>query len=232
MKTCLALRHVPHEDLGLFAPALARRGYVVRYVDTPVEALEAQPALDAELVVVLGGPIGVYEANRYPFLAVEIERVRARLNADRPTLGLCLGAQVMAAALGAAVAPGPRFELGWAPVELSAAGRASPLACLDGQSVLHWHRDNLALPPGAASLAATEACPVQAFALGANRLGLQFHVEVDPARIELWLVGGAAGLVEAGIEPAELRAQTRRQGAAMLQAAPKLLNDWLDGCTT
>lgn len=231
MKTCLALRHVPHEDLGLFAPVLARRGYAVRYVDTPVEALEAQPALDADLMVVLGGPIGVYEADRYPFVAVEIERVRARLDADRPTLGLCLGAQTMAAALGAAVAPGPRFELGWAPVELSAAGRASPLRHLEGQAVLHWHRDNLALPPGAACLAATEACPIQAFARGDNGLGLQFHVEVDPARIELWLVGGAAGLVEAGVDPAELRRQTRRHGAAMLQAAPRLLGEWLDGCT-
>ena len=231
MKTCLALRHVPHEDLGLLGPALARRGYTVRYVDTPIEALELQPALDADLVVVLGGPIGVYEADRYPFLAVELDRLRARLDADRPTLGLCLGAQAMAAALGAAVAPGPRFELGWAPVELSAAGRTSPLARLDGKAVLHWHGDNFELPPGASHLAATEACPVQAFALGPNRLGLQFHVEVDPARIELWLVGGAAGLAAAGLEPAELRAQTRRHGAAMLRAAPKLLDDWLDGCT-
>lgn len=231
MKTCLALRHVPHEDLGLFAPALARRGYTIRYVDTPVEALEAGPAVDADLLVVLGGPVGVYEADRYPFLAVELDRIAARLAADRPTLGLCLGAQLMAAALGAEVAPGPRFELGWAPVELSNAGRGSPLAPLAGKPVLHWHGDNLTLPAGATGLASTEACPVQAFADGHHRLGLQFHVEVDPARIETWLVAAAHDLSCAGLTPADLREQTRRHGAAMLQAAPKLLDAWLDGCT-
>lgn len=232
MKTCLALRHVPFEDLGLFGPALARRGYAVRYVDVAIEALERQPMLDADLVVVLGGPIGAYDADRYPFLAVEIERLRARLAADRPTLGICLGAQLMAAALDARVAPGPRFELGWAPVELGDAGRASPLGRLDGQPVLHWHGDNIELPAGAMGLAATPACPVQAYDRGPNLLGLQFHVEVDPARIEQWLVGGTAGLATAGVEPADLRRQTRRHGAAMLRLAPALLDSWLDGCRT
>lgn len=231
MKTCLALRHVPHEDLGLFAPALQRRGYRVGYVDTPIEALETQPMLDADLVVVLGGPIGAYEVDRYPFLAVELDRIGARVAADRPTLGLCLGAQLMASALGAGVAKGPRVELGWAPVELSDPGRASALAGLEGLSVLHWHGDNLDLPVAATALAATAACPVQAFANGPNQLGLQFHVEVDPGRIETWIVAGAGDVAAAGIDPAELRRQTRRHGAAMLQAAPALLDDWLDRCT-
>jgi GMP synthase (glutamine-hydrolysing) len=229
MKTCLALRHLPFEDLGLFGPLLARRGYRVRYVDVAVEALERQPALDADLVVVLGGPIGVYEADRYPFLGVELAHLGARLAADRPTLGICLGAQLIAAALGAKVAPGPRFELGWAPVELTEAGRASPLAAIEGRPVLHWHGDNLELPAGAVRLASTDACPVQAYALGTNVLGLQFHAEVDPARIELWLVGGAAGLAAAGAEPGELRAAARRHGAAMVELGPKLLDRWLDG---
>lgn len=231
MKTCLALRHVTFEDLGLFGPALARRGYAVRYVDTPIEALERQPMLDADLVVVLGGPIGAYEADRYPFLQTEIDHLRARFATEQPTLGLCLGAQLMATALGGSVAPGPAFELGWAPIELNEAGRASPLGLLEGRPVLHWHGDNLAVPDGAVALASTAACPVQAFAMGPSRLGLQFHIEVDPGRIEQWLVGGTGSLAAVGIEPAELREQTRAHGAAMLRLAPTLLNEWLDGCT-
>lgn len=227
-KLCLALRHMPFEDLGLLAEPLRRRGYRVRYVDTPVEALEVDPAVDADLVVALGGPVAAYQADRYPWLKQETAALAARLEARRPTLGICLGAQLMATALGARVAPAPALEIGWAPLGLTEAGRASPLACLEGLPVLHWHGDRFGLPAGAENLASTPLCPHQAFAFGSYALGLQFHVEVDPARFEHWLVAGAGELASAGIVPDELRRGIRRHGAAMLKAAPALLDAWLE----
>ena len=228
MKTCLALRHVGFEDLGLFAEPIRRRGYAVRYVDIPVEALETAAAVEADLVVALGGPVGVYQADLFPWLGVERAALSARLAAQRPTLGICLGAQLMAAALGADIAPGLAPEIGWSPVELSTAGRASLLAVLDGLPVLHWHGDCFALPDGATSFASTPLCPHQAFACGDYALALQFHAEVDPARFEHWLVGNAGQLVDLGLDPETLRRDMRTHGAAMIRAAPALIEGWLD----
>ena len=164
-KTAVAIRHVAFEDAGVWRDVLAgpatnspMRGGRRRLADAAV--------LSADLLVVLGGPIGVYETDAYPFLVEEIEMVRRRLDAQKPILGVCLGAQLMAAALGARVAPGPAKEIGYAPVELTDAGRASPLARLEGLPVLHWHGDTCALPPGAERLASTALCPVQAFRCG------------------------------------------------------------------
>jgi GMP synthase (glutamine-hydrolysing) len=229
MKTCLALRHVHFEDLGLFAEPLRRRGYAIRYIDTPLEALEAGAAVEADLVVVLGGPVGAYQVDLYPWLGAEIEGLRLRLAAERPTLGVCLGAQLMATALGASVAPGPAPEIGWSPLSLTDAGRASPLASLAGLPVLHWHGDRFDLPDGAARLASTELCPHQAFALGRYALALQFHAEVDPARFEPWLVANASEIAGLGLHPNDLRRATRAYGPAMMKAAPALIDAWLNG---
>ena len=148
-KTAVAIRHVAFEDAGVWRDVLAGHGYDLAYVEAGVDALTDAAVLSADLLIVLGGPIGVYETDAYPFLVEEIEMVRRRLDAQKPILGVCLGAQLMAAALGARVAPGPAKEIGYAPVELTDAGRASPLARLEGLPVLHWHGDTCALPPGA-----------------------------------------------------------------------------------
>ena len=227
MKTCLALRHVGFEDLGLFAEPIRQRGYVVRYVDIPVEALEVAAAVEADLVVALGGPVGVYQADLFPWLDIERKALSARLAAGRPTIGVCLGAQLIAAALGAEVAPGPAPEIGWSPLQLSDAGRMSPLAVLDGLPVLHWHDDRFSLPDGGTSLASTPICPHQAFAYGDHALALQFHAEVDPARFEHWLVGNAGQLAGFELQPDTLRRDMRAHGAAMIRAAPALIGGWL-----
>ncbi len=227
MKTCLALRHVDFEDLGLFARPLAEHGYAVRYLDTPVASLDPAAVADADLLVVLGGPMAAYETDRYPWLAAEFDAVAARLAARRPTLGVCLGAQLMAKALGAAVVRAPAVELGWAPLSLTEAGRASPLAPLDGLAVLHWHGDRFDLPPGATRLAATALCPHQAFSHGDHALALQFHAEVDPDRIEPWITGNATDLADADVAADALRAATARHGPAIAAAAPALLAAWL-----
>src|ERR1700734_3872852 len=189
IKTCLAVRHVAFEDLGLLGPLVSSRGYGVRYHDAGVQPVDAATLLAPDLLIVLGGPIGVYETDAYPFVVDEIAAIKARLEAGKPTLGICLGAQMMAAALGARVAPGPVKEIGWAPLALTQAGQTSVLAPLAAKPVLHWHGDNCDLPAGCKRLASTPHCPVQAFSRGPRQLALQFHIEVEPARVERWLIG-------------------------------------------
>jgi GMP synthase (glutamine-hydrolysing) len=228
MKTCLVVRHVQFEDLGTLASILAQRGFEPRYEEVGVDEFDAPQVEDADLLVVLGGPIGVYEEETYPFLRHELALISKRLAALRPTLGICLGAQLMAKALGAKVAPGPAKEIGWAPVELTASGRASPLRHLEGLHVLHWHGDNLDLPAGCDNLASTPHCPFQAFRKGPNLLGLQFHIEADPRRIEAWLIGHAVELAQARIDPRAIRRDTLRHGEILQRAAAEVFNEWLD----
>jgi len=227
-KSCVAVRHVSFEDLGLLGPLLAARDYAIRYHDAGVAPFDKATLLAPDLVVVLGGPIGVYEADAYPFIVGEIAAVAARLAAGKPTLGICLGAQMMAAALGARVAPGPVKEIGFAPLTLTAAGAASVLAPLVSSPVLHWHGDNCDLPVGCERLASTAHCPVQAFARTPSQLALQFHVETEPARLESWLVGHTVELGKAGIDPRALRRQIGALGTASAQLGRKVLADWLD----
>jgi GMP synthase (glutamine-hydrolysing) len=227
-KICLAVRHVAFEDLGLLGPLVVPRGYEVRYHEAGIDPFDSSTLQLADLVIVLGGPIGVYEGNAYPFIAGEVAAIAGRIAAEKPILGICLGAQMMAAALGARVAPGPHKEIGWAPLQLTAAGNQSVLAPLGATPVLHWHGDNCELPAGCVGLASTAHCPVQAFVRSPSQLALQFHLETDPARFESWLVGHTVELGKAGIDPNELRRQARTFGRATLEAGRKILAAWLD----
>jgi GMP synthase (glutamine-hydrolysing) len=230
-RSCVAVRHVAFEDLGLLGPLVAARGYAIRYHDAGVERFDAETLIAPDLVVVLGGPIGVYERDSYPFIADEIAAIAARLAAGKPLLGICLGAQMMAAALGARVAPGPVKEIGWAPLTLTPAGAASVLAPLGSNPVLHWHGDNCELPAGCDRLAATAHCPVQAFARAPSQLALQFHLETEPARFESWLIGHTVELGKAGIDPREVRRQAQTLGPSTRELGGKVLAAWLDTLT-
>lgn len=228
IKKCLAIRHVAFEDLGLLGPLVSSRGYGVRYHDAGVQPIDEETLLAPELLIVLGGPIGVYETKIYPFVADEIAALAARLTAGKPTLGICLGAQMMAAALGARVAPGPAKEIGWAPLTLTTEGQKSVLAPLAATPVLHWHGDNCELPAGCTTLASTPHCPVQAFIRTPAQLALQFHLETEPARFESWLVGHTVELGKAGVDPRELRGQARTLGPATRALGEKVFTTWLD----
>ncbi|WP_030539549.1 glutamine amidotransferase [Sphingobium sp. DC-2] len=226
-KSAVAIRHVPFEDLGTFAQPLAQAGYALRYCDVGVDDLATVAPVETDLIIALGGPVGVYETRSHPFLVDEMQLLKERLAADRPTLGICLGAQIMAAALGAGVAPGDEKEIGFAPISLTRAGAAGPLAHLIDTPVLHWHGDRFEMPAGAERLAETAACDHQAFALGPNILGLQFHPEADGERIERWLIGHACELAAAGIDPCALRAEAARHGAALRDAGRLMFSQWL-----
>lgn len=234
-RNALAIRHVPFEDLGLLEPLLHARGYRTSYLDVPVEPVTPEAALEPDLLVVLGGPIGVYETEAYPFLGAEREALAARVRAGLPTLGVCLGAQLVAAALGADVVATGRKEIGYAPLTLTAEGRdtaerrSSVLAPLDGVRVLHWHGDQFAIPEGAVRLAETPGFPNQAFGIGSHVLGLQFHLEADHTQIERWLVGHAHELASAGIDPNRIRSDAAAYGPALAEAARRTFDRWLDG---
>jgi GMP synthase (glutamine-hydrolysing) len=229
VKRALAVRHVHFEDLGIFGPVLAERGYEIAYANAGLDDLAAVDEASVDLLAILGAPIGAYEDALYPFLKDEIGLIEQRLASGRPLLGICLGAQLIARAMGAVVRPGPAKEIGWAPVALTEAGRASPLRHLGAEPVLHWHGDMFELPSGAERLAATEICPNQAFAYGRSVLGVQFHPEVDPARFERWLIGHAAEIAGAGLSPIDLRAATARHGAGAVVRGRRLIEDWLGG---
>jgi GMP synthase (glutamine-hydrolysing) len=228
MKTALALRHLAFEDLGLIAPLLRGRGFEVRYHEAGVDDIGTIALDRVDLLVALGGPISAEGDANYPWLADEVALLQRRLDSGRPLLGICLGAQLMARALGAAVRPMGVKEIGYAPLALTEAGRASPLAALADQPVLHWHGDQFALPAGLASLAATPACPHQAFAPHARALALQFHPEVDPARIEQWLIGHGDELTAAAIKPQALREAAKQQGPGLAEALGRFMQRWLD----
>lgn len=232
MTTVTALRHVAFEDLGILEELFAARKWPVNYVEAPVADWNAFDPVKSDLLVILGGPIGVYEANIYPFLENEIDAIKARLDADKPTLGLCLGAQLIAKALGADVYPGREKEIGWKTLLLSAAGLASPVRHLAAQHtfMFHWHGDTFDLPQGATLLAGTEACLHQAFSWGTSTLAFQCHPEVRGKDLEKWFVGHAVEIAAArGVNIPTLRDDTRRYAPTLEKQGKTLFGEWLDG---
>ncbi len=228
-RSAVALRHVAFEDLGLLSGILDDAGWSVSFCEAPLEDLSDPSIEEADLLIVLGGPIGVYETDAYPFLSQEIALLERRLAKDRPTLGICLGSQLMAKALGSRVFPGPVKEIGWGQVELTAAGRDSSLRGLagEGAAVLHWHGDTFDLPAGAVRLASNAAYDNQAFAYGQRGLALQFHLEADPRQLEEWYVGHAVELPPAGLSVRALRAATASVADRLRGQAESVFNGWL-----
>jgi GMP synthase (glutamine-hydrolysing) len=230
---CVAIRHEEFEDLGTLEPVLRRRGWEVAYVDSFRSAGVEAAAGDPDLLVILGGPMGVYEADRHSFLKQEIRLCAGRLRRDRPTLGICLGSQIIAAALGARVYPGALAEIGWYPVTLEKeAASDPPVACLAAESdmFLHWHGDTFDLPAGAVLLARSRRTRHQGFRFGANGYALQFHLEVAPESIRRWTAKLARQLeVTPGAQRAgEIEEGAVLHGAAMARQARAFLESWLD----
>lgn len=231
MREVFAIRHVAFEHLGTFEQVFTQRGYQIRYWDAGMDDVSIMKTSSPDLVVVLGGPIGAYEEEAYPFLKNELEIIDSRLHQELPILGICLGSQLMARALGAKVYPGETKEIGWGPITLTDAGRQSCLSSLEdmGGYVLHWHGDTFELPEGATLLASTKMAQNQAFSWGQKALGLQFHLEILPGEIERWLIGHACEISStAGVEVSEIRSETKRWGPLLTQAAEKCLATWLD----
>ncbi len=185
----LVFQHVPYEPLGTLDPLLKEAGFRIRYVNfgrTP----EARPHLERyEALIVLGGPMNSDQIATYPNLLTEVDIIREALDRDMSILGICLGAQLLAKALGGSVARNARREIGWYDVELTPAGRDDPVleAFSARQEVFQWHEDGISLPPEVVRLAGSEISPVQAFRHGEHAYGFQFHLEASLPLIERWL---------------------------------------------
>lgn len=188
-KKLLVCQHVAYEILGTLDPLLRRSGVRIRYVNFDRDP-RAKPCLDSyDGLVILGGPMSADQVERYPHLDTEVELIRAAIDRDIAVLGICLGAQLIARALGSEVRRNPVKEIGWYDVSLTDEGRCDPVLRHFNatERLFQWHGDTFDLPSAAVHLAASVDCANQAFRFGSKVYGLQFHLECDEALIERWL---------------------------------------------
>ncbi|MFC3171034.1 glutamine amidotransferase [Acinetobacter vivianii] len=224
-ETVNVIQHLAFEDLGSLEDVFYQLGFRVRYFEAGVDDLS--PALNYEgLTVILGGPIGVYETEDYPFLVDEIAGLKQRLKANKPTIGICLGAQLIAHALGAKVYAGHQKEIGWSQLEIKAVEN-NPLAALENVEVLHWHGDTFDLPSNATLLASSAIYPNQAFSIGNNILALQFHLEITEQSFEKWLIGHTCEIRHAGLSIPQLRADNLAYATQLEDQTAKVIQHFL-----
>jgi len=201
MANVLVLQHSPEETLGSIADALTAAGHTWRYL-RPYAGDAVPAALDTAGLVVMGGPMSVYETSRYPFLSDELRLIAAALDERKPILGVCLGSQLLASALGARVYAAPAKEIGWYPVQIHADMNRDPLFGDFGHTFVafHWHGDTFDLPKGACELGHSERTLNQGFRYGANAYALQFHLEMTNDLVDDMLQSGADELAAAGVD--------------------------------
>ncbi|MBI5599649.1 MAG: gamma-glutamyl-gamma-aminobutyrate hydrolase family protein [Deltaproteobacteria bacterium] len=211
-RDAVIIQHVAHEGPGILGDFLERNGFIVRRVR--VYRGEAVPRDVAEnsILIVLGGPMGAYEDDKYPFLKDELRLIGSALKSGVPTLGVCLGSQLMARAAGARVYPGGKKEIGWYTLRLTAEGARDRLFLgLPSEfMVFQWHGDTFDLPPGAALLASSDIYPNQLFRVGKRAYAFQFHLEVTEKMIGEWLTVNDDEIkgLKGAVNPAAVKKET------------------------
>jgi GMP synthase (glutamine-hydrolysing) len=233
MTRALVLQHIRCEPPGLFSGMLTDRGISVETAELD-EGGELPDWREVDLVLAMGGPMGVHDEAEHPWLAGEKRWIAAAVQAGVPYLGVCLGAQLLAASLGAPVHAGPVPEVGVLPVSLTAAGRSDPVfGVLGGEfPALQWHGDTFGIPAGAVRLAGSAAYPNQAFAVGETAYAVQFHLEVTGPMLAEWrrvpAYERSAGEVlgPGGLDT--LAAGFTAARASMARSASLLFAGWLD----
>jgi GMP synthase (glutamine-hydrolysing) len=229
MKRALIIRHVPYEGVAGYRQPIEEAGYAIDRIDVGDPAFSGLDLTEPDLLIMMGGPMGVYEQEQYPWIRCQLRRLALRLDANRPTLGVCFGAQMMAAALGGEVYAGPAKEIGFHPVTVASGADDNPLDGVAGVPVLHWHGDTFTLPDGVELLASSHLYRHQAFRRGRNLLALQFHAEMgEDERIHDWIAQSPDSLGAAGQDAARLRADHDTHGPGAVAAGRTMIRSWLE----
>jgi len=230
MEEIVVFQHDPFEDLGFFADILEQQKADYRVVrlfhgEMPAEDWERLRAL-----ILLGGPMSAHEETDYPFLRWEKTIIRAAIGEGVPILGICLGAQLIAAALGTPVYHGRVREIGWSPISITPHGQVDSLLGYlpETATVFQWHGDGFDLPSGALRLASSVHYENQAFRLGRAVYGLQFHLEVTPRMIERWIDERSKELAQAAyVSPEKIRSDTENYAPALRYYGERFLSEFV-----
>lgn len=228
MPRALLIRHFEAGGPGVLEPVLREHGYEPTMIDATAASVSAAATELWDLVVVLGSEHSVYDDHDY--IAPEVHLVAARLERDEPVLGICFGAQIMAAALGGEVHRGAAgIEIGFSRLEVSEAGRRTPLRHVDGVPMGEWHGDTFALPPSVPSLARTGRYGNQAFSIGSTAFAVQFHPELTLAMLDRWIDDGPDDLASEHLDPSALRVEAEERLPVSAAAARLMFGEYLDG---
>lgn len=232
-RTAVVLRHEDAAHLGNLEPTLREAGYTPVIIDLHHGQFpgvgEFSHLATPDLLVILGASAGVYETETHSFIEPEIDYVADRLGDKLPTLGICFGSQLMAAALGGSVAPGDSVQVGYRTVIPTPAGADSPLRHFAGVKVAQWHGDTFTLPEGVTRLAGSADYSNEAFGIENWAIAVQFHPELTAEMHEDWLVSEPDYIARTGQSDAQLRADRELHSNAMQAASRAFLAEWLDG---
>ena len=228
MKSLIAIRHVDFEDLGSWESFLSK-DYKIKYIDAVDPAISILRNENVDLLVILGGPIGVYQEKEYSFIKTEIALLEDRFKSDLPTLGICLGSQLIARALGAKVYPNHTKEIGWQSLNLTDTGKNSSIQYLGPEytSMFHWHGDTFDLPSGTDLLASTSICKNQIFSFRKNVLAFQCHPEISSQQLEKWWIGHTAELFHNNLSVNDLREQSIKLAPQLQKQSLQFLQAWI-----
>lgn len=230
MKPVLVIQNDRVEGAGRFSTQLTEQGFEQRTVIGEAADYDSLSSSDYSALVVLGGAQGAYETSTYPYLLDEIALCQDFLEADKPIVGFCLGAQLLARALGGDVAPAEHKEIGWYDLRLTSEGANDPLLEEHPETLvsLHFHGDRIESVPGGTKLASSALTPIQLFRHGSKAYGIQYHAEVDRPLLELMCDNNKNYMQDNGVDPQTVLKESSTHLAAFENSCRKMLDRWID----